>query len=169
MIGTCSPKNFDLIKSLGAEAVFDYKDTQCASKIREYTNDKLLFAVDCISEGESPQICADSLTTGSGSLYSMILAVNDFPRADVKTVMTLAYTAFGDKFEFRGMTFERVPEDYEFCATFWPLVERLLAHDKIKTPPVRLNDGGKGLEGVLHGLDEFRRGAVSGEKLVYTM
>lgn len=57
VIGTSSPRNFDLVKSYGADAVFDYSDPEtCAKNIREYTNNSLKYAFDCISEHSSPQV-----------------------------------------------------------------------------------------------------------------
>ena len=43
MITTYSPRNFDLVKSLGADAAFDYNDPECAAKIKEYTKDDLKY------------------------------------------------------------------------------------------------------------------------------
>ncbi|UCK58859.1 hypothetical protein AFCA_001695 [Aspergillus flavus] len=41
VLTTCSPHNFDLVKRLGADAVFDYKDPNSAAEIRQYTNNNL--------------------------------------------------------------------------------------------------------------------------------
>jgi hypothetical protein len=78
----------------------------------------------------------------------------------------LAYTAFGEAFWFEGEDFAANKEDYDFAVMFTGLVEELLGQRKIKTHPVRQ---GVGLEGVLEGLSEMRRGAVSGQKLVYRL
>ncbi len=34
MVTTCSPRNFDFVKSLGASEAFDYNDPECADKVR---------------------------------------------------------------------------------------------------------------------------------------
>ncbi len=71
------------MKSYGADKVFDYSDPdKCGKQIREYTNDKLKYAFDCISEKTSPQICAEALSS-TGGTYSTLLPVEDFPRDDV--------------------------------------------------------------------------------------
>jgi NADPH:quinone reductase-like Zn-dependent oxidoreductase len=36
VVTTASPKNFDLLKSLGADAVFDYNDKDTPKKIKEW-------------------------------------------------------------------------------------------------------------------------------------
>jgi hypothetical protein len=61
------------------------------------------------------------------------------------------------------------PEDWEFGKMFWTLSEELLAQGKIKVHRPSVNEGGKGLEGVLKGMQAMREGKVSGKKLVYTL
>jgi len=73
----------------------------------------------------------------------------------------LAYTLC-----FEGRDFAANTEDYDFAVAFSGLVEGLLEQGKIKTYPVKL---GVGLELVLVGLNEMRRGAVTGQKLVYRL
>ena len=107
------------------------------------------------------------MTSASGAHYSALLPVPDFPRKDVNSRSTLGYTAFGEDFAFRGTPIPAKPEDAAFAGKFWELAGRLLAAGKLKTAPLRLNDGGEGFEGILYGLEEFRQGKVSGEKLVY--
>ena len=48
---------YDLVKRLGADAIFDYIDVDCGQKIREHTSNTLMYALDCISEGPSAKIC----------------------------------------------------------------------------------------------------------------
>ncbi|KAH7065377.1 chaperonin 10-like protein [Macrophomina phaseolina] len=169
VIATCSPRNFDLVKSLGADAVFDYNSPTVGADIRKHTNNKLYYAFDCVAEGNSAQICADSLSTETASRkpqYSALLWI-DMPREDVEARTTLGYTIFGEGFTkaFGPGHFPASQEDYEFGKKFWKLSEKLLAEGKFKVhrPDVR----GGGLEGVLEGLDELRQGKVSGKKLVY--
>lgn len=163
VITTCSPHNFDLVKSLGADAVFDYSDPDCARKIREHTNDSLRHAFDCISEGASPRICADALSS-SGGAYSALLPVADFPRKDVSSAHTLAYTVKGEPIRFAGKDVPAQEAHFEFGVKFMAMAEGLLGEGKIRCLPT-VREGG--LEGVFGGLDELRNGKVSGKKLVY--
>lgn len=78
----------------------------------------------------------------------------------------LAYTAFGEAFWFEGEDFAANAEDYDFAVAFSGLVEGLLEQRKIKTHPVKL---GVGLEHVLEGLNDMRRGAITGQKVVYRL
>ncbi|KAF4535868.1 Zinc-binding oxidoreductase protein [Lasiodiplodia theobromae] len=173
VIATCSPRNFEMVKSLGADAVFDYNSPTVGADIRKHTGNKLYHAFDCIAEGNSAQICADALSDAQSDgakkpVYSALLYC-DFPRKDVEAKYTLAYTTFGEAFtkSFGPGNFPASKEDYEFGKMFWKLTEELLAKGqfKVHNPDVRTG----GLEGVLEGLEELRQGKVSGKKLVYKL
>ncbi|KAK2592575.1 hypothetical protein QQS21_009720 [Conoideocrella luteorostrata] len=163
VLATSSPRNFELLKSLGADLIFDYNDPQVAQKIRKLTDNKLVLAFDTISTAESAQICADALTTGSGAAYHALLHVK-FPRDDVKSTMSVYYTQFGRAFKFSDTRIPAKPEDFEFAAQFWDEARELLATGKLKPHPARVGDG---LENVLEGLKDLKENRVSGEKLVY--
>ena len=146
--------------------VFDYKDPDCGKKIHEHTDNKLHHVLDTISEGSSPKICADALSSSGGD-YAALLAVKDFPRGDVKTHRTLAYSAVGEpmKFGANGQEIPGNPEDLEFAAMWTVLAEGLLANGKLKAHGSNVQPDG--LQGVMKGLDLLKKGKVSGEKLVY--
>lgn len=159
---TASPHNFDLLRKLGADHVFNYRDADVGTKIREATGDKLGLVFDCISEGNSTSIAAAALSSKGGHLTTL-LPVKDFPREDVKLSMTFAYTALGEKF---NDNFPAKPEDYEFGSKFWKAAEELFNSGKIVAHPTEVR---KGLEGVPQGLKDLEDGKVSGTKLVYTV
>lgn len=160
VIATASPRNFDLLRKLGADHVFDYNDPEVGEKIRQATNDKLKLVFDCISEGNSLSIVAAAISSAGGHM-SALLPISNFPRDDVKTQFTLAYTALGEKFN------DNIPanqSDYEFGVKFWKLAGDLLNSGKIKAHPKEVRNG---LEGIPQGLNDLRDGKVSGVKLVY--
>lgn len=148
------------MRKLGADQVYDYKDPECGAKIRAATNDKLKLVFDCISEGTSPGICAAAVGSTGGHV-STLLPVKDFPRSDVKTNFTFAYTAIGEAYNEK---FPASQPDYEFGARFWKVAEELINSGKIKTHPVEVRSG---LEGVPKGLQDLKDGKVSGVKLVF--
>lgn len=82
VITTCSPRNFDFVRDLGAVKAFDYNDPDCAKKIREHTKDKLTRALDCISEGESPKISTEAISSKGGQVSYLLAPKHG--RADVK-------------------------------------------------------------------------------------
>jgi NADPH:quinone reductase-like Zn-dependent oxidoreductase len=162
VFATASPHNFDLVKSLGADEVFDYKDSECGAKIRKATDDNLKYVFDTISEGPSPAICAAALSSKGGK-YSPLLPVESLPgRDDIKSKWTLAYTMFGEDF---SDSFPASQEDWEFGKKFWKISSELINGGKIKTHPTEVRDGG--LASVPQGLKDLKDGKVSGKKLVY--
>ncbi|BCS02740.1 zinc-binding alcohol dehydrogenase family protein [Aspergillus luchuensis] len=165
VLTTCSPRNFDLVKGLGADEVFDYNAPNAAAEIRKATDNKLKLVLDTISLEASAKFCDEAISTEGGE-YSALLAVG-IERKNVNDRWTLAYTAVGEEFMFGETPFPAKPEDKEFAAKFWDIAQKLLAEGKIKVhrPSVR----GEGLKGVLEGLQLLKADKVSGEKLVYNV
>ncbi|KIM99671.1 hypothetical protein OIDMADRAFT_42719 [Oidiodendron maius Zn] len=165
VITTCSPHNHDLVKSLGADAAFDYKDPNAAAEIRKFTNNKLKFVFDTISIESSANLCADAVSTEGGENTALLQV--SLPRKDINSRFALAYTLLGEDFMFGPHKFPAQPENRAFAEQFWSLAEKLLADDKIKVHPYVV--GKDGLKGVIDGLDLLRRQQVSGQKLVYNV
>ena len=161
-----SPHNFDLLKSLGADHVFDYNSSSCSADIRAATDNNLQHAFDCIATADTAKICVDAMGP-SGGKYSSLLPVSELPRQDVSNASTAMYTAFGAKFFFGPTQFPANPKDEQFAGEFWTLTEKLLGEGKIKAHPPQVREGG--LEGVLKGLQDLREKKVSGVKLVYNV
>ncbi|EED12985.1 alcohol dehydrogenase, putative [Talaromyces stipitatus ATCC 10500] len=164
VISTSSPKNSNLLKSLGAEEVFDYKDPECGKKINEYTRNKLRYAWDCIATASAAQICADALTTEPGARYGGIIGVK-FPREDVKHTDTLAYTGLGEDFEKRGRKFLNNEKHGEFQSMWFEIARTFLAAGRLRPHPVSVRP--KGLVGAIEGMETMKKGEYSAEKLVY--
>lgn len=168
VVAICSERNFDLVRGLGVEEVFDYHDAEkCADQVRAYTNDELELALDCIAEGESSKICEGSISSKKGGTVSYLLGGITHTRSDVQMKKTLGYTIMGEAFEKFGGQSPAKKEDFEHAKMFWELSERLLEQGKIKPHPLKVAEGG--LEGVFDGLEQLRRGKVSGQKLVYRL
>ena len=170
VITTSSPRNFDLVRSLGADHVFDYNSPTVGADINALTKNTLLYAWDTISEGSSPAICATALASsplnGQKPKYGAILLVNDFPRpaSEVDHLFELVYTVNGEEFKYIDHVFPAVPEDLKYWMDVLPLVEKLIDEKKIK--PHRMEVRG-GLGDIPAGLDDLKYGRVSGLKLVY--
>jgi NADPH-dependent curcumin reductase CurA len=56
VIATCSARNFDLLRSAGADEVFDYGDAGVVDDIRKATNNNLRYAFDTVGRVSQP-IC----------------------------------------------------------------------------------------------------------------
>ncbi|TKA78874.1 hypothetical protein B0A55_03821 [Friedmanniomyces simplex] len=163
VITTCSERNFDLVKSLGASAAFDYTDPDVAKKIREHTKDKLTHVFDCISEGDSPKISSESISSKGGKISYLLPTKHE--RTDVENKSTLGYTIFGESFNFAGQDIPANEDDFAKGREFWALSEKLLSEGKIKVHPPKVCKGG--LQGVFDGMQQLKEGKVSGTKLVY--
>lgn len=171
VVVTCSPRNFDYVKSLGADAAYDYNSPSCSKDIKEYTKDQVKHVFDCISEGNSTKISLEAMSS-AGGVYSTLLYLDEQVitriNKDVELKTTLAYTVVGESFKYRVNEIPAVPADFEFGKTFWELSSRLLADGKVKVHKPTVNKFGKGLEGVTLGMQNMREGKVSAEKLVFT-
>lgn len=165
---TCSPSNFDLVLSFGAEAAFDYRDPHCAAKVSGAAGSRFARAFDTISSKESAQMCADVLKEGSNVAYTSTLPLADrFPSRKVIPKLLLLWSALGEAVHFMGHFMPAVPEDFSFLRDFTETAEVLLQDGDIRPHPIRVMEGG--LEGIAAGLQELYDGRVSGAKLVYTI
>ncbi|KAJ5999628.1 hypothetical protein N7481_000037 [Penicillium waksmanii] len=165
VITTCSQRNFDLVRSLGADAVYDYKDPQSAAEIRKYTNDNLKLVFDCISLESSAAFCDNAISTTGGE-YSALLSVK-IARPNVNDRFTLVYTIIGEAFKFGDIPYPAKPEDKAHSEKFIDVAQHLLQEGKIKVHPPKV--GKNGLKGVLEGLQLLKTDQVRGEKLVYNV
>lgn len=72
VVTTASPRNFELAKSLGADAVFDYRDADVVAKIKQATGDSVTKALDAISLKESQRISAEVLAPAGGNVVLVL-------------------------------------------------------------------------------------------------
>ncbi|KAF5362712.1 hypothetical protein D9758_011743 [Tetrapyrgos nigripes] len=165
VITTASPKHFDRLKNeLGLEAdrLFDYNDPEVTRKIRAYTNGNLRHAVDCISEGSTPNQVNECMSEEGGTVSTLIPTQSDRP--EVKHVVSVAYMLFGKAFDF-PFPCEASPGMVEFANKSSRMIEKLVAGGKMVLAPIKVFPDG--LAGVQEGLEYMKSGKVSGEKVVF--
>lgn len=174
VITTCSPTNFDYVKSLGADVTFNSRDPEVGSKIREHTKNKLYYAWDCIGEHGSSEQCANALASeapeGQQIRYGTILYGQPPPaREDLTYSQSIGYSAGGYAFKIfvdgEEINFPAQPAHLEWMLKWVPVAEKLLVEGKWKPHRLEVREGG--LEGVLDGLEDLKSGKVSGVKLTY--
>lgn len=75
VVTVASKHNWDLAKSLGASAVFDYKDPEVIKHVKQWANDQGLGpikkGIDTISDHGSVEKCIDILSDGAGELVTL--------------------------------------------------------------------------------------------------
>ncbi|OJD28899.1 zinc-binding oxidoreductase [Diplodia corticola] len=166
VLTTCSPRNFELVRRLGADHVFDYNAPGVGAAIRKAAGeDGLAHVFDCVSQPASAAICADAFGAAGGKYSALLYLDGEFPREDVEVETTMAYTAMGEEFRKGTKTTPARPQDLEFATRFWKVAGELLEQGKVKPHPPQVREGGLG--GILDGLEDMRQGKVSGVKLVY--
>jgi NADPH:quinone reductase-like Zn-dependent oxidoreductase len=86
VLTTASPKNFGLVRGLGADDVFDYRDEGVVEKIRAATGNALDIAVDTVSEGKT----AEQVTGAMGNKGGKVATILPYqsPRPDVKVIFS---------------------------------------------------------------------------------
>ncbi|KAI1191561.1 putative alcohol dehydrogenase [Nemania serpens] len=173
VIATCSPHNFELVKSFGADAVFDYKSPTCAADIKEFTQNRLTYSWDCTGDGAG--VCAAAMSDAEPGVYGTImpsdyeLLTKTNPKVEGQPFMR-GYDAQGEDYLWFGqMPVTPDIKEMKYYQFFLALTQPFLENGSIKPPRAVLNKTGSGLEGVLKGLREMEAGNISGEKLVYTI
>jgi len=106
VITTASPRNFDLVRSLGATSVFDYRDEQVSAKIKsQWTS--LKHAVDCIATEQTLNQVSDAMSDTEEGYIAMALGPDTSAlKANIKAEHALVHTLLGKvrfRFIFRDM------------------------------------------------------------------
>lgn len=173
VITTASPKNHQLLKDLGADDLYDYRDESTPQKIAEkYPN--LSKALDCISENGTQQLCVKSLGKKGGDVVVLLKPDREaieLRKGEVNIIHTLAYTALGRPFNYGKAVFDeaQVTKDSNFMKQwlngdqghFYKLLQKGLLRGN------RVKEMSGGLEGIPEGLKYVQEGKASAEKLTY--
>ena len=144
--------------------MWNYNDSSTSKSIKEAAEKHrgITLCIDCISTPPSSAFCA--VVLAQSALYSAITPLYKMERKDITTLLTIGYSFLGEKWNQMGMCMEANQEDFEKAVEFSDIGETLLAKGKIRGHPVDLRVGG--LESVIKGLAELKRGEVSGKKIV---
>ncbi|KAH9840991.1 GroES-like protein [Rhodofomes roseus] len=168
VVTTASPHNFELVKSLGADAVYDYNDPDVVATIKRATGDSVRYAIDTQSTKDTQQLCARAMGASGGKLILM------FPptfkakklRKDVEFIPTLVYTALGRPFVLGPQAqYAAQPKDRAQIASFLKKMADLVRDGLVVPNRIKFWEGG--MQAIPEGLQYMRDGKVSGEKIVY--
>ncbi|CAI7666083.1 unnamed protein product [Penicillium bialowiezense] len=169
VITTCSPHNSDLVRSYGADLVFDYNSPTCAEDIRAATKNMLRFVLDPFAEAKTVRLCHAAIGRTGGRYCALEQYQESLcSRRTVKHELVMGGAISG-----RGV---ELPEPYGipprpeigvWARGWYKKVQELIDDGKLKPCPMQVITGR--FEGILEGLDLLRRGKVSGKKLVVPM
>lgn len=167
VITTASPKHHDFLKSLGADAVYDYKDPEVVSKIRKYAQGSIAYGFDTISEEATFQALYDATEGSENVALDNLLgldgsSIKTKPGRHVSFGKTLAYLVFGKSVSM-GAEFKFTPEILDEYNQLWPKVLEVvpqLKHHKLKVLQ-------PGFTSASEALNLLQLGKVSGEKIVW--
>ncbi|PYI33608.1 hypothetical protein BP00DRAFT_338427, partial [Aspergillus indologenus CBS 114.80] len=183
-LAICSPSHFDLVRSRGAEAAFDYHaPTSCVEAVRRYLSGRgdggvLSCALDIIADDRSQRICAEVLGAAAtatataaaaaavcvvlGKLSSGIAARHPAIRFE----SLVAATGFGVEVRLPGEYYRAAdPAARAHVGNCFEEIQAVVRRGAVLPHPHEVLEGG--YVGVLRGLDRLRRGQVRGRKLVY--
>ncbi|KAK4868684.1 hypothetical protein LT330_006886 [Penicillium expansum] len=166
-IATCSPSNFSLVLGFGAEKAFDYRSPDCAKEIRAYTRNRLAYALDCVSESDSAQLCYGAIGRAGGRYCALepVPQAVAAARPTVRASWLMVLTMFGGRVALDGeYAREASAADRALSAKIFAATQTLLDNGRIKSHPVRVL--ANSWAGVIQGVDIIRTGAISGQKLV---
>lgn len=170
-IATASPANFALVRRYGAEEVYDYNSPTCAADIRAYTKNELAYALDCITQAETTQLCYGAMGRAGGRYVSLEPFRDTVAQTRALTVSpswVMALAVFGHEVALDG-EYHRVPnpENRRFAVQAFSTIQKLMNEGKVDAHPIKPMSGG--WQGVIKGVDMIRSKALSGQKLVYSV
>lgn len=165
-ITTCSPHSFALVRSLGAEAVFDYSDPDTPAAIKKHTGGQLKHVLDCISDLQSVEVCFGAMARVGGRYTSLELVPDEIlaKRRAVRARLVMAFEILGEEVKLPGGYGKPAdPVKRELGVRCFAMFQRLLDQGKLVPHPTQRVEGG--LEGIAGGLQLLKSGSLSGKKL----
>ncbi|KAL4247034.1 zinc-containing alcohol dehydrogenase family protein [Abortiporus biennis] len=167
VVTVASPRNFELVKSYGADAVFDYKDPSVVDKIKGVTHNTLHHVYDTISSPSSQILSIKALAPGPGTVITVTVVTEEAKKLrheDVHIEHTVIYSALGREYPFIDGLRPAEPADRAHMAHFLKSLPQFVKDKLIRPNPVKLWE--EGLESIPDGLQYLKDGKNSGEKLV---
>jgi NADPH:quinone reductase-like Zn-dependent oxidoreductase len=176
VISTCSPNNFDLLKSLGASEVFDYKDPAVDSKIAKVMEGRTSAGAVAIGE-DSIFHCLDALRSCKGdkhiamATYPIPAQPGRFAALEIGYSFATAMISITAKSKLRGIKtsfiWGSVAHSPVGEAVYAKYLPEALASGKFRAAPEPLVVG-EGLEAIQGALDMQKKG-VSAKKVVVSL
>ena len=167
IITTCSPRNFDLVKKLGATHVFDYNDSSVVDNIKKAAPD-LEYTFDTIGQKYSSTQASHAITDKGGVLCTVRpgKANTEGVTSQAKITDVLVWTAFLKDHQYKNFKWPANEDDHKLSAELFERLPQWVEDGTIKANKPKVL---KGLEKVPEGFQEYRDGKISGYKIVYAL
>lgn len=173
VVTVASPRNHELLKGLGADAVFDYKDPDMIKKVKDVAGNSISHVFDAISTKDTQLASVKVLAEDKPGKIALVLplaeGIQDI-RKDVQLAVMNILCSYGHGWDLDLGWGIVGPDDdsRNLLAAFLQKVPELFKDGKLKHIPV--NKFGGGLEKVVSdGFEYVASGKVSAEKVVYTI
>eukprot|EP00043_Microstomoeca_roanoka_P027376 m.14353 g.14353 ORF g.14353 m.14353 type:complete len:333 (-) comp7590_c0_seq1:359-1357(-) len=153
VVGTASRHNFDKVKQMGADAVFDYHSDTVVEDIKKTCKNHLTLVYDAV--GSIDQAFEALNTAGPCRTTSCVEMEPDVPEN-----VSFNYTLLGNIYA-KGQEEKR-----KWLAAQIPLYEKLVAERTIQ--PMFIEKV-KGFDGIIDGLKRLSANKVSGTKIIATI
>lgn len=168
VITTASAKHHDFLRSLGADAVFDYHDQNVVENIRKHAAGSIAYGLDIISIPETLQMVYDASSGSEKVVIDNLLAldlsaITTDPSRDAAIVRTLGYSSLGEDLQFGPVLFKSGPAMREAFGHFWSRLPEFLP--TLVTNNLRVL--APGLETANDALQWMKEERASGEKTVW--
>ncbi|CAG7933021.1 unnamed protein product [Penicillium olsonii] len=165
VITTCSPRNAGLVRSYGAQHVFDYNDPDVVGNITNAAPN-LQHVFDTIGDKTSSAISSRVFGDRQGHLCTVRPGKANTEQVTANTHVTdvLVWTAFLKDHGYGEFHWPASQEDHELASELFERLPAWLARGQIKPNKAKIFHG---LESVAKGFQEYRDGGVSAYKIVY--
>lgn len=165
VITTCSQHNFDLVKSLGAHHVFNYRDSDVVKQIRNVAPD-LEYVFDTIGNSDSSTLASHGMKESGGRLCTVRPGKANTESVSKQTTVTdvLVWTAFLKDHRYGSFFWPANPSDHDLTSELFEKLPEWLESGKIRPSAAKVL---KGLDAVVEGFQEHRDGKISAYKIVY--
>ncbi|CAG8240744.1 unnamed protein product [Penicillium salamii] len=165
VITTCSPRNADLVRSYGAQHVFDYNDPDVIANITKAAPD-IQHVFDSIGDKTSSGKSSQAFGDRPGNLCTVRpgKANTEYVTANTHVTDVLVWTAFLKDHGYGEFHWPASQKDHELASELFERLPSWLAQGQVKPNKAKIFHG---LESVAQGFQEYRDGGVSAYKIVY--
>lgn len=152
VVTTCSERNFNLVKSLGAHHVFNYRDSDVAEKIRDVLPN-LEYVFDTIGNSDSSTLASHAIKESGGRLCTVRPGKANTESVSRQTTVTdvLVWTAF--------------LKDHRYGSFFWPVSSSLIlgiSHFRRCTEPRNAHSTFRQTKAIMTWLPSYSRSCPNG-------